>query len=164
MVRTADKDDSVQLIGFHAGGKLFGVNILSIREILRDSSIEAIQNAPPFIEGSVRIRGEVIPVINLKKRLGKAQPVDPSDQNWVLIATVGESVLAFLVDSVTRILKIRVDSILPAPDLILSGLRSQYIRGVCNSEFGMLVVLDLDRMLGADEIKELKKLAIRQSL
>jgi len=164
LVLTSEKDDSVQLIGFYAGGKLFGVNILTIREILRDSTIEPVQNAPHFIEGSIRIRGEVIPVVNLQKRLGKTHPVNPSDQNWVLVAAVGDRILAFLVDSVTRILKITVDSILPAPDLILSGLRSQYIKGVCNSELGMLVVLDLDRMLGVDEIKALKKMVIHQSM
>lgn len=164
MVVTSEKDDSVQLIGFYAGGKLFGVNILTIREILRDSSVEPVQNAPHFIEGNIRIRGEVIPVINLQKRLGKTPTVDLPKQNWVLIATVGDRVLAFLVDSVTRILKIRVDSILPAPDLILSGLRSQYIQGVCNSELGMLIVLDLNRMLGVEEIKALKKMIIHQSM
>lgn len=133
------------------------------REILRDAPIESIQKGPSFIEGSVRIRGEVIPVVNLKKRLGRADLGEPSDENWVLIANVGDRVLAFLVDSVTRILKISVNAILPAPDLILSGLRSQYIQGVCNSEFGMLVVLDLNRMFGVDEIKELKKMVIHQS-
>jgi purine-binding chemotaxis protein CheW len=163
LVPTSAKDDSVQLIGFYAGGKLYGVNILMTREILRDLPVEPIRNAPPFIEGSVRVRGEVIPVVNLIKRLGKANSEAPSDENWVLIANVGDRVLAFLVDSVTRILKIRLDSILPAPDLILSGLRSQYIQGVCNSEFGMLVVLDLNRMFGVDEIKALKKMVIHQS-
>ena len=164
MVPKSAKDDSIQLIGFYAGGKLYGVDILMTREILRDSPIESIQNAPPFIEGSVRIRGEVIPVINLIKRLGNTDCEEPShDENWVLIANVGDRVLAFLVDSVAQILKIRADSILPPPDLILSGLRSQYIRGVCNSEFGMLVVLDLNRMFGVDEIRALKKMVIHQS-
>jgi purine-binding chemotaxis protein CheW len=163
LVPTSAKDDSVQLIGFYAGGKLYGVDILMTREILRDSRIESIRNAPPFIEGSVRIRGEVIPVVNLIKRLGKADCAEPSHENWVLIANVGDRVLAFLVDSVAQILKIRADSILPPPDLILSGLRSQYIRGVCNSEFGMLVVLDLNRMFGVDEIRALKKMVIHQS-
>jgi purine-binding chemotaxis protein CheW len=163
LVPTSAQDENVQLIGFYAGGKLYGVNILMTREILRDSIIEPIPNAPAFIDGSVRIRGEVIPVVNLKKRLGKAYSGEPSDENWVLIANAGDRVLAFLVDSVTRILKIRVDSILPPPDLILSGLRSQYIQGVCSSEFGMLVVLDLNRMFGVDEIKALKKMVIHQS-
>jgi purine-binding chemotaxis protein CheW len=55
-----------------------------------------------------------------------------------------------------------MDSILPAPELILTGLRSQYIQGVCSSEFGMLVVINLNRMLGVDENKALKKTVLPQ--
>ncbi len=158
MVTTSAKDDSIQLIGFHAGGKLYGVDILMTREILRGSHIEPIPNAPPFIEGRILIRGEVIPVISLKKRLGTVGSEESPDENWVLIAIVDGRVLGFLVDSVTRILKIEVDTILPAPDLIFTGLRGKYIQGVCNTDLGMLVVLDLNRMFGADDIKALKKM------
>jgi purine-binding chemotaxis protein CheW len=156
----SEKEDIIQLIGFRAGGKLFGVNILGIREILRDASLEPLQNAPPFVVGAVRIRGAFLPAVDLRKRLGKLNPSEVSDRNWVLISNVGNGEVGFLVDSVTRILKVEPDTILPAPDLILSGLRSQYIYGVCNSEVGMLVVLDLNRMLTGDEIKALQKMAI----
>ena len=164
MALNPEQQDSIQLIGFNAGGKLYAVDILTIREILRDLTIEPIPKAPPFIEGIIRIRGEVIPVINLQKRLGKDASAGATDRNWALVAMVGDRVIAFLVDSVTRILKISTDSIMPAPELILSGLRRQYLKGVCNTELGMLVVLDLNRMLGNDEIKEMKKLSIHQPL
>jgi purine-binding chemotaxis protein CheW len=156
----SEKEDVIQLIGFRASGKLFGVNILAIREILRDASLEQLQNAPPFVAGGIRIRGAVIPAVDLKNRLGKPNPTDTPDRSWVLIASVGNGNVGFLVDSVTRILKVEPEAILPAPDLILSGLRSQYIQGVCNSEAGMLVVLDLNRVLAVDEIKALQKVVI----
>lgn len=164
MVLVSEKENTIQLIGFHAGGKLYGVNILAIREILRHASLEPIQNAPPFVTCGIRIRGTVIPAIDLKKRLGKPPPSDAPDQSWALIAHVGNGDVGFLVDSVTRILKVEPDTILPAPDLILSGLRSQYIQGVCNSEVGMLVVLDLNRMLAADEMKALQKMVVHQPI
>lgn len=164
LATTSAKDESIlQLIGFYAGGILYGVDILTTREILRDSHIEPIPNAPPFIEGRLQIRGEVLPVVNLKKRLGKVDMEASSADSWVLIANIGDRVIGFGVDSVTQILKIRGDSILPAPDLILSGLRSKYIQGVCNTDLGMLVVLDLSRMFGVDEIKAINKLLIHQS-
>lgn len=157
MAIVSEKKDIIQLIGFHVGGKLFAVNILNIREILRNMPLEPFQKAPPFVRGGIRVRGTVIPAVDLKKRLGKLNPSDTSDRSWVLIAHVGNGDVGFLVDSVTRILKVEPETILPAPDLILSGLRSQYIQGVCNSEVGMLVVLDLNRMLAVDEIKALQK-------
>lgn len=158
----SEKENSIQLIGFQAGGRLYGVNILDIREILRDAPLEPIQDAPPFVAGGIRIRGAVIPAVDLKDRLGMTHPSDNSDRSWVLIAHLGKGDVGFLVDSVSRIFKVEPDSILPAPELILSGLRSQYIQGVCNSEVGMLVVLDLNRMLVADELNALKKMIVHQ--
>jgi purine-binding chemotaxis protein CheW len=160
LVLVTEKEDIIQLIGFRAGGKLFGVNILTIREILRNAPLEPLQNAPPFVTGGIRIRGTMVPAVDLKKRLGKLNPSDPPDRSWVLISHAGNGDVAFLVDSVTRILKVEPETILPAPDLILSGLRSQYIQGVCNSESGMLVVIDLNRMLAVDELKALQKMVI----
>jgi purine-binding chemotaxis protein CheW len=157
----SEKENIIQLISFRAGGKLFGVNILSIREILRNASLESIQDAPPFVAGGIGIRGTMIPAIDLKKRLGNPQqPNDTPDRCWALISHIGSGDVGFLVDSVMRILKVEPDAILPAPDIILSGLRSPYIQGVCNSEVGTLVVLDLSRMLAADEMKALKKVMV----
>jgi purine-binding chemotaxis protein CheW len=164
LVIASEKVDSFQLIGFHAGGRLFGVNILSIREILREAPLEPISNAPSFVVGGIRIRGLLIPAIDLRNRLGKPHPSDRLDRSWVLIARMGNGDVGFLVDSVARILKITPDSILPAPDIILSGLRSQYIQGMCHSESGMLVVLDLNRVLVADEVNALKKMVIRNPM
>lgn len=160
MVLVSERENIIQLVSFHAGGKLFAVNILTIREILRNASLEPIQDAPPFVVGGIRIRGSVIPAVDLKKRLGNPTPSHTPDRSWVLVSHVGKGDVGFLVDSVMGILKVEPDNILPAPDLILSGLRSQYIQGVCNSEVGMLVVLDLNRMLAADEMKALQKLVV----
>jgi purine-binding chemotaxis protein CheW len=164
LVIVSEKVDSIQLIGFQAGGRLFGVDILSIREILRAAPLEPIVNAPSFVAGGIRIRGTLIPAVDLKNRLGKPHPSDRPERSWVLIARLGDNDVGFLVDSVTRILKIAPDSVLPAPDIILTGLRSQYIQGVCNSESGMLVVLDLNRVLVADEVNALKKMVIHDPI
>lgn len=163
LVLVSEKENATQLIGFRAGGKLYGVDIFAIREILRHASLVPLQNAPPFVAGGIQIRGAVVPAIDLKKRLGKPHPSDPIDRSWVLISPVGDGEVGFLVDSVTRILKVEPDDIMPAPDLILSGSRSQYVRGVYDSEVGTLVVLDLNRMLSVDDMKALQKIVFSPS-
>lgn len=150
-------EDTFQLIGFYIGRKLCGADILSVQEIIRNPAISSSEDCPQFIEGTIEVRGESIPLINLKRRLRGVTDGSEASGEWVLIAPVGGRKAAYAVDAVTRILKLGKSDILPAPDLILSGLRSQYIRGVYNSEFGLLIVLDLDRMLSADEIKTLGK-------
>jgi purine-binding chemotaxis protein CheW len=66
--------------------------------------------------------------------------------------------VGYRVDAVTRIMKISPGSILPAPDLMLAGLRSQYILGVCKTEMGLLIVANLVHLLEADEVEALKTL------
>lgn len=150
-------EDAIQLIGFYVGQKLCGADILSVNEILRNPAVSSSEDRPQFIEGAIEQRGESIPLIDLKRRLSGGATDGEALGEWVLIAPAGEKKAAYAVDSVTRILKLSKNEILPAPDLILSGLRHQYIRGVYNSEFGLLIVLDLHRMLSADEIKTLGK-------
>ena len=158
---TLEKEDSIQLVGFHLGQKLYGTDILKVQEILREPPIETIDQSPGFIEGVVHLRGEPIPVINLRHRLGNPKESDSVERAWVMIANTGDITTGFMVDEVTRIIKITSDMILPAPDLILEGLRSPYIRGVCTTDVGMLVVLDFEGILAMDEISELKQLDVR---
>jgi purine-binding chemotaxis protein CheW len=150
-------DDAVQLIGFYIGRKLYGADIASVQEILRNPAISPTEDSPQFIEGLLELRGASIPLIDLKRRLSGGTTGDQAPGQWVLVAPAGERKAAYAVDAVTRILKLSKNDILPAPDLILSGLHSQYIRGVCNAENGLLIVLDLNRILSADEIKTLGK-------
>jgi purine-binding chemotaxis protein CheW len=148
-------EDAIQLIGFYIGRKLFGADIMSVQEILRDPAVSSSEDCPQFLEGTIDVRGESIPLIDLKRRLSGVTDGSEAFGQWVLIAPVGGRKAAYAVDAVTRIIKLNKNDILPAPDLILSKLRSQYIRGVYNSEFGLLIVLDLHRMLSADESKAL---------
>jgi purine-binding chemotaxis protein CheW len=150
-------EDAVQLIGFYIGQKLFGADILSIQEILKSPLIVPTEDSPPFIEGLLELRKESIPLIDLRRRLSGEAADDHASGRWALVAPAGEKKAAYAVDAVTRILKLSKRDILPAPDLILSGLHSQYIRGVCKAEGGLLIVLDLNRVLSADEIKTLGK-------
>ncbi len=159
---TLEKEDSIQLVGFHVGQKLYGIDILAIQEILREPEVEKISQGFDYIEGIVNLRGASIPVINLRHRLGDSTQAGPEDNTWVMIANIGGIAVGFMVDKVTRIIKINSDMILPAPDLILEGLHNPYIRGICTTDLGMLVVLDFGGILAADEINELKQIDVRQ--
>lgn len=158
MVLSENKDDIVQIIGFYVGQKLFGTDLLSVREIIRSPEIEPSKDGQEIISGIIRLRGEVIPVVDLNARLGEGAKADDGDKTWILIAQTGNQALGFVANSVTRIYKIDPESILPAPELILAGLTNPYIRGVCESELGMLVVLDFGRLLSKEEIQKLEKM------
>jgi purine-binding chemotaxis protein CheW len=154
-----DQEDIIQLVGFRIGQRLFGTSILNVREILRDPKIDSIDGVPEFVRGVVRIRGQVLPIVNLGSILGfKMSPRD-NEKLWVLIAQTGKRNFGYIVDAVMPIIRIRKNAILPAPELILSGLRSKYIKGVCETDKGLIVIMDLENMLLDDEIHAMDRLA-----
>ena len=153
---TKTVDESMQLVGFAIGRELFGVDILKVREIIRDASITSIPNSPDFVEGVINLRGNIIPVIDLRKRLNLLQQEKSEKKIWILILEIEGRITGFRVDSVTKVLKILVRGIEPPPEIVTAGLESQYIDGVCDIDGRLLILLDFARILHVDEIKRLK--------
>jgi purine-binding chemotaxis protein CheW len=147
-----------QLVGFVIGEEMFGVDILTVQEIIRDSAITAIPDAPDFLEGVINLRGSIIPVIDLRKRLKLHQRTQTPSGSWIIILTIDGRITGFIVDRVTKVLTVPVESIKPPPDIVVAGLKSQYVRGVCKLEQRLLVLLDFSRILMAEEIKKLKSM------
>ncbi|BBO72487.1 chemotaxis protein CheW [Desulfosarcina alkanivorans] len=147
-----------QLVGFVIGEELFGVDILTVQEIIRDATMTAIPDAPDFLEGVINLRGSIIPVIDLRKRLKLVQPAHLNPDTWIIILTVEGRVTGFVVDRVTKVLNVPAGSIKPPPDIVVAGLRSQYIQGVCKMDQRLLILLDFSRILMVDEIKKLKSM------
>lgn len=155
-----EKEDVMQLVGFIIGKENFGVDILMVQEIIRSAPITAVPNSPEFIEGVINLRGSIIPVIDLRKRLNlykrKKEKTEGKSDIWILIINVDGRVTGFIVDSVTKVIKINARNIEPPPDIVVAGLKSQYIRGVCEIDTGLLILLDFSRILHIKEIKKLK--------
>ena len=150
-----DKERLMQLVGFVIGKELFGVDILMVQEIIRETPITPIPNSPDFIEGVINLRGNIIPVIDLRKRLNLREMAAPAGQTWIMILNVNGRITGFIVDSVTQVLKVPSNSIKPPPDIVVSGLQSQYITGVCRIDKRLLILLDFNRILLVEEIKKL---------
>lgn len=150
------KENLMQLVGFVIGEELIGVDILSVQEIIREASVTPIPNAPNFIEGVINLRGNIIPVVDLRKRLKFSQKDNHGGDSWIIILSVEGRMTGFMVDRVTKVLNVPADSFKPAPDIVVAGLERQYIRGVCKFDQRLLILLDFDRILMVDEIKKLK--------
>lgn len=151
-----EKEQLMQLVGFTIGKEQFGVDILMVQEIIRSAPITSVPNSPDFIEGVINLRGNIIPVIELRKRLNlyRKESSDTKDA-WILILDIGGRVTGFIVDSVTKVLKIMESTIEPPPDVIMAGLANRYIKGVCDIGGSLLILLDFNRILMADELQQL---------
>jgi len=155
------QEDVIKLVGFHAGARFFGAKILTVREILRSPVIEAAPDAPSFVKGISRIRGVILPIIDLGKLIGKAGATIKKDKIWVIVAPAGNRNVGYVVDSVTPIIRVKTSVILPAPEAVLAGLRSKYIQGICETDKGILFITNLDCMLLEEEIAAIGKMPVK---
>jgi purine-binding chemotaxis protein CheW len=155
---SAETGTTRQLVGFVIGDELFGVDILTVQEIIRDAAITVIPDSPEFLEGVINLRGSIIPVIDLRKRLKLGSPAQYGSGGWIIILTIEGRVTGFVVDRVTKVLNVPEGSIKPPPEIVLSGLKSRYVEGVCKLDQRLLILLDFSRILMAEEIKKLKSM------
>ncbi len=121
-----------QLCTFRVGGEDYAVDIMRLREIITPLPITPVPRAPPFVEGVIRLRGDVIPVLDVRKRLGL--PVTPPTRKTkVLIVHVAGRRLGMVVDEVTEVLRLPRAEIRPAPGLVEGG-GPRFFLGVCGGE------------------------------
>lgn len=160
---STEKEQLIQLVGFKIDKELFGVDILMVQEIIRSAPITYVPNSPEFVEGVINLRGSIIPVIDLRKRLNLHTANYEKEKDWILILDIGGRVTGFIVDLVTEVIKVQESSIEPPPDILVAGLHSQYIRGVCEIEHELLILLDFNRILLVDEVRKLKNININQA-
>jgi purine-binding chemotaxis protein CheW len=144
----------VRLIPFTLGGEVFDVDIMAVRQIVPYEGATPVPGAPSFIEGIIVYRNEVVPLIDLARRLVPTAGNAPAAP-LVLVATTESGTVAFKVDDVRRIVTADTDSFLPAPDLV-KGIRGDYLVGVLPQGDDLHLLLDVENVLTADEKEELR--------
>ncbi len=159
MASVSDKrdDELYQLVTFSIGSEEFGVDILKVVEIIRIMDITKVPRAPAFVEGVINLRGLVIPIIDLRRRFGLS--VKAMDQETrIIVIEINGMTVGFVVDSVSEVLRIPASTVEPPPPVV-AGLDSDYISGVGKLQDKLLILLDLDKLLSADDIQVLEGLA-----
>ncbi|MBE9536484.1 MAG: protein phosphatase CheZ [Proteobacteria bacterium] len=145
------KGELHQLVSFRLGEEEFAVDILKIQEIIRMMEITCIPKSPDFVEGVINLRGNVVPIIDLRKRF--ALPSENIGKNTrIIVMDVGGRIVGFIVDAVSEVLRLPASSIEPAPSMI-GGIDSDYISGVGKLENRLLILLNVCRVFDADEIE-----------
>jgi purine-binding chemotaxis protein CheW len=142
----------LQLVTFMLGAEEYGVPISQIQEIDRLAKITKVPKAAAFIEGVTNLRGEVIPVLNTRKRFELAEtPAD--DRTRIIIVDLGGVKTGLVVDSVREVLNLARKDIAPPPESIGNGIDQQFISGIGKVDAGkrMIVLLDVEKILSRQE-------------
>jgi purine-binding chemotaxis protein CheW len=146
--------ETIQVVSFKLGSEEYGVDIAQVQEINRMVSVTHVPRAPQFMEGVINLRGQLIPIIDLRTRF--AMPRAEHTKNTRIVVTeIGTKRVGMVVDSVSEVLRLPVDQIEDAPEM-LTGVDTEYIRGVGKVEDRLIILLDLARIISGAEKRELE--------
>jgi purine-binding chemotaxis protein CheW len=143
-------DDSILQWGtFKLAEELYGVNVMQIREVLRYTEITPVPGAPYYVLGIINLRGNVVTVIDTRKRFGLS-PATVDNNSRIVIVEVDNQVIGMLVDCVAEVTYLRQSEIEITPS-VGNEETSKFISGVCNKNGELLILIELERMIGTSK-------------
>jgi len=150
-------DREGKYLTFTLADEEYGIGILKIREIIGMMPITTVPQTPEFVKGVINLRGKVIPVIDLRLRFGMGA-IDYNDRTCIIVVEItgGQDTIQIgtVVDSVSEVLNIKGGEIEDTPTFG-TKLNTDYILGMAKMEGGVKILLDIDRVLSAEEISRL---------
>ncbi len=149
VVANTEKDAIVQLVTFKLQDESYGINVMQVQEVLRVSEIAPVPGAPSHVLGIINLRGNVVTVVDTRRRFG-LPPTEIDDASRIVIIESDRQVVGILVDGVAEVVELRLSDIDPAPN-VGNDETSRYIQGVANRADTLLIVVDLNKLLNDEE-------------
>lgn len=145
-------DELLQLVSFNLEKEEYGVDILKVREINKMMQITKVPKSPYYVEGVINLRGKIIPVVDLRIKLGMSKKEYDKDTR-IIVVEVEDKTLGFIVDCVSEVLRIP-KSVTETPPELVAGIDSEYITSVGKLDDRLLILLDLNKLF-SNEQKEM---------
>ncbi|MEJ2404886.1 MAG: chemotaxis protein CheW [Candidatus Thiodiazotropha sp.] len=153
-----DDDESgggplTQFVTFILMDEVYGINVMQVQEVLRVTEIAPVPGAPSYVLGIVNLRGNVVTVIDTRKRFGLAS-TEMDDSSRIIVIESERQVVGILVDAVAEVVELRENEIDAAPN-VGTEESSRYIQGVATQEDRLLILVDLNKLLTDEEWQEI---------
>ena len=145
-----------QFLTFVVEDEIYGVDILKVQEIRGWSDITQIPNAPDYIRGVMNLRGEIVPILDVRRRF-KMDELEFTAQTVVIVVNVQKRTVGMVVDSVSDVVDLPNEELRSAPDFGTS-IDASFLEGLAPLEDKMIILLNLDRMLESCELVALDEL------
>ncbi|MBI5095368.1 MAG: purine-binding chemotaxis protein CheW [Candidatus Hydrogenedentes bacterium] len=146
---------------FRLGDEEYGVEILHVQEIIGMLAVTHVPRTPQFVRGVINLRGKVIPVVDLRLKFDMGAKSDTEKTCIIVVqlnGSAGAVTTGFIVDEVCEVLDIPASDIEDAPNFG-QGLDTDYILGMAKSKGTVKILVDIAKVLGAEEIAQLEKTA-----
>ena len=153
----ADKAmNEIQLVVFDLASEHYGFDISDVREIMRMQNITKVPGAMSYVEGVINLRGKVLPVMDLRKRLGfKAS--EQTDESRIVIIDVTEGEVGVIVDAVTEVLRVPTSAIDTPSSMVMQG-SADYLRGIAKLADRLIILMDLNKLLASKaDVEEISR-------
>jgi len=140
-------DAQVELLGFMLSDEQYALDILEIKEIVRLHAITPVPRSPHWLKGIVTLRGVIVPIFDLRSRLGLAE-IEHGPDTRIVVVYRGEEFAGLIVDRITQVMRLPVESIEPPPQTI-GQVEAEYLRGVARFRDQLVILLNLARVVEA---------------
>ena len=148
MKQSAYTDAEQQLVIFMLGNEEYGVSILQVQEIKRMTGITRVPGTPDYIKGVINLRGSVLPVVDLKRRLDLPNG-DCTDNTRIIIVNVDDLAVGLIVDAVSEVTSISRDQI-DCTQSVSGANGSNFISGVGKLDNRLIILLELETIIGCN--------------
>lgn len=140
---------SEHLVTMFLSNEEYGIDVRLVQTIIRVSEITPVPRAPEFIKGVINLRGRIIPVVDLKRKLNLGEVDVASRAARIAVVKVRERLIGLLVDGASQVLRVPLTRIEPAPEEVVE-IDANYIRGVAKLEERLIILMDLPKILALE--------------
>jgi purine-binding chemotaxis protein CheW len=143
---------------FKLGSEVYGINIMTVTDIIELQKITEVPDMPEYIRGVINLRGQVIPVMDLRLRF-KMEGREYDDRTCIVIVNINDQPIGFVVDTVSEVIDIPEKDIDPAPDFKSGAERDKYIAGLGKVDKEVKILLDAKQIVAQEELNSIKEAA-----
>lgn len=147
---------TMQLVSFRLAQEEYGIEITKVQEIILMGEITRVPQTPDYIKGLINLRSTVIPIVDLRLRFGLSQE-ETTDETRIMVVNVAGKTIGIIVDAVSEVLRIAQEQIAPPPPTV-AGLGREYLTGLVKLDARLLILLDIDKILGGEEASAMEAL------
>jgi purine-binding chemotaxis protein CheW len=137
-------------VTFYLADEKYGINVMLVREVLKNTEIAPVPGSPRFVTGIINLRGNVVTVVDTRTRFGMSAK-EEDDNSRIIVIEMGEHVLGMMVDSVAEVITLRQSEIEFAPN-VGNDDSAKYIQGVSNQENELVILVALDKLFTQEEL------------
>ena len=152
----AQDDQVLQYVTFRLADETYGIDVMQIQEVLRYTEIAPVPGAPDYVLGIINLRGNVVTVIDTRRRFG-LMDAEITDASRIVVMESSSQVMGVLVDSVAEVVYLKASEIETAPN-VGNEESAKFIQGVCNKNGELIILVEFDKMLSDQEWAEIASL------